>query len=294
MKTFLKKIVVFALVLLPVYIASLLILGPTGIKKMNLIALGPGNTYHRIEDIKKIDSLNVLFLGSSHAFMSFNPEILEEKGITSFNLGTMAQTATQSKFIYEKYLRHKKIDLIIMEVNPKTIRTDAQESTIDLINSTKINSEFLPMLSKSIDPIVLNSLTYTLIGPKLEAGKKTYYKGFNGGVKHNNISIDKKMKVLNRPVIDYQLESLEELVSIWKNDNQDFVLVQTPVMKAYYDSWKYNEETDSIFAGQGNYKNYNLYLNLNDTTDFSDHQHLNDKGSTTITNLIIEDFLQEF
>lgn len=62
------------------------------------------------------DSLDVLFMGTSHAFYSFSPQMLyDEYGITSHNLGTCAQTMLATRWWVEEAVKRQSPKAIVLE-----------------------------------------------------------------------------------------------------------------------------------------------------------------------------------
>lgn len=297
MKKFLKNILAFIVFFIIVYFAALFCLSQVTIKKMNLLAKQPDNTFFRLYDISKIDSLDILFIGSSHSYMSFNTYVFDSLGYNTFNMGTISQRAVQSKFIYDNYLKRINIKLIIMEVNPLTIRIDDTESIINLVNSSPPSIDYLRMSSNSMNPILINTTLLRcsehLIGKSVKEpnNRQNYYKGFSGA-NGNNKTLNHKNIILDKHIIKEQLNALTELVNLWKNKNQKYILIQAPVTSNHYKSWLYSRQTDSIFNSLGSYINYNGVLKLNDTTNFTDYQHLNTKGSKILSFRIYKDFLK--
>ena len=90
-----------------------------------------GHMYSRISEIKNQEDVDILFLGSSHAYRGFDTRIFLENGYKSFNLGSSAQTPTQTKVLVERYLGSLNPELVIYEVYPKTFTMDGVESSLD-------------------------------------------------------------------------------------------------------------------------------------------------------------------
>lgn len=78
-------------------------------------------------------NIDVLFLGSPHAFRGFDPRIFEKAGFRSFNLGSPSQTPFQTKLLLEKYLDQLNSAYVVFEVYPATFQNDGVESSLDLM-----------------------------------------------------------------------------------------------------------------------------------------------------------------
>jgi len=84
----------------------------------------------RWEEYYKMDNnLDVLILGSSHAFRSYDPSIIEEElGMpnTVFNFGSAAQTPVTSYFVLEEVLSKHQPKAVILDVYVMTFTSDYQ------------------------------------------------------------------------------------------------------------------------------------------------------------------------
>ena len=62
------------------------------------------------------DTVDVLFLGSSHCVTSFDPQVLyDEYGITSYNLGSGAQSIMVSYYWLEEALRYQSPKVVVLD-----------------------------------------------------------------------------------------------------------------------------------------------------------------------------------
>ena len=58
-----------------------------------------GHTFTRMQDAQKTKNVDVLIVGSSHAYRGIDPRILQKDGISAFNLGSSAQTPINTKVL---------------------------------------------------------------------------------------------------------------------------------------------------------------------------------------------------
>src|SRR5690554_458534 len=63
-----------------------------------------GHTETRLKEVKSFGDVDILFLGSSHAYRGFDTRIFKKAGFRSFNLGTSAQTPLQTQILLRRYL----------------------------------------------------------------------------------------------------------------------------------------------------------------------------------------------
>src|SRR5690606_12876278 len=63
-----------------------------------------GSSYIRFQEVKKYNNVDIVFIGSSHAYRGFDPRIFKKAGYSSFNMGSTAQTPVQTKYLLEQYI----------------------------------------------------------------------------------------------------------------------------------------------------------------------------------------------
>ena len=118
MKKFLHTFVFFVGFAVLFYIVALL-LAPQSLKKNLLYTRGGnGHLYSRIQELRTKKPVEILFLGSSHAYRGFDTRIFDAAGLKSFNLGSSAQSPMQTYVLASKYLSTLKPRLVVYEVNP--------------------------------------------------------------------------------------------------------------------------------------------------------------------------------
>lgn len=113
----------------------------------------------------------------------------------------------------------------------------------------------------------------------------------NGGfvettVARENTSLDfeKSKWELN----DKQIQALRENIEILQQRKIPFLLVQTPITKALYNSKTNNKEVDDLLNKLGKYKNFTGSLNFDDRKDFYDDNHMNQKAVVEFNEKFIE------
>ncbi len=293
MRSFLIKLFSFTLFTIVFYCLSIIIWGELihnhSYKKNMYYYIGYYNAMSfRISEISEFKKVDILFLGSSHAYRSFDTRIFRDHGYTSFNFGSSAQTPIQTEMLVEKYLDILQPKLIIYEVYPFTFTLDGLESGLDLLASDKIDLKTVKMVMTLNQLKAYNTLIYAYyrqIFNRNKKLKKVYMSGDNtyihGGfveskLKHfsSHGSIKKDKLIVNNLQLDAFTKSLELI----KSRNIPFILVQSPVTRFKNQSWINTQEIDSCFLNKGIMYNFNNLLNLNDSLDFYDADHLNQNG----------------
>jgi hypothetical protein len=255
-----------------------------------------GHTYSRLEEVKKIRDVDVLFLGSSHAYRSFDPRIFEKNGLKTFNLGTSAQTPLQTNVLLNRYLENLNPKLVIYAVYPKTFVIDGVESSMDIISNDKNDLYSLKMALTNNNIKVYNSLIYSIIDfaltnkkikePKTK-GKDTYISGgyIESELAYYQSKVYPKSKWIINPT---QLDEFEKTIQLFKEKRVNYVLVNVPFTSLLYNSYSNNVEFDSIMSNYGRYYNYNGMIALDDSLHFLDKSHLNQKGVEIFDEKILE------
>ena len=88
-------------------------------KLLRYILTNDVGSYTRVtfHEMYEQDNIDILFVGSSHCYRSFIPEILDkELGLNTFNAGTSAQTMDGSLMVIKEAARYNDISHIYLEV----------------------------------------------------------------------------------------------------------------------------------------------------------------------------------
>ena len=87
----------------------------------------------RLNEVKNIKNIDILFLGSSHTYRGFDTRVFKKNGYNSFNLGSSSQSPIQTLTLTKRYLNQLNPKLIVYEVYPTTFTIDGIESSLDII-----------------------------------------------------------------------------------------------------------------------------------------------------------------
>ena len=80
-----------------------------------------GDSFLRFRELPAYNNVDVLFMGSSHTFRSFDPRLFSRHKLTSFNMGSRAQTPLNSYYLLRKHIAHLNPRLIIFETYYETL-----------------------------------------------------------------------------------------------------------------------------------------------------------------------------
>lgn len=300
MKKFLKQFLVFIFYATAVYLVLLVIWGefmPNMYKKnLNYSPGSYGHMYSRIREAEKVTNMDILFIGSSHAYRGFDTRIAEEYGFKSFNLGSSAQTPVQTKLLLEEYLDKLKPKMIVYEVYPYTLMNDGVESSLDIIANGNINHEVLNMAFSLNNIKTYNSLLYGYYRVLFKRnkdfeentviGNDTYIPGgfVEKKMAYNQTPSGTEVKETEWIPIHYQVAALDKIIGLAKEKGIKLVLVQSPVTKAEFKKYINNDAIDSFYSAKAVYYNFNQSLALSDSTDFYNSDHLNQNGVRIFNN----------
>ena len=106
---------------------------------------GRGFTLERFREADRSGPVDILFIGPSQCYRSFDPRWFNEKGFTSMNLGSTAQCPITSLPLIQKYLDQLKPKLVVMVVSQHALAGDALESQADLASNLPIDRHVFDM-----------------------------------------------------------------------------------------------------------------------------------------------------
>lgn len=292
MRLFLIKIGWFSVLCSGVYLMLLFAVGtfaPQSFKPNLKYTKGTyGYTNTRLQDIKKQSNLDVLVVGSSHAYRGFDPRVFKANGYQMFNLGSSAQTPTQTLLLLKRYLKNKKVGTLLYEVYPTTFSIDGVESSLDIIANDQNDMLSFAMACQMKHAKVANTLVYAymdqLLHPVAISEPKhkkedTYVEG--GYVQRIQGTYTANHLPKNTLKIDpKQWAAFQEIIQLVKQKKIRLLLVFAPVTKALYQSYTNLPYFENKIKAQGEYYNFNGRVALEDHLHFYDSNHLNQAGVT--------------
>ena len=301
MKLFVLKLLSFIICTVLFYCCTLFVWGKImpSILKSNLnYRVGTyGHMFTRLKEAKNVKNVDVLFLGSSHAYRGFDPRIFKKYGFSSFNLGSSSQTPLQTKVLLERYLVSVNPKLIVYEVYPGTFSSDGVESGLDLIANEK-NDQFSKQMVCNINNIkVYNTYFYGLINDNLNLNKsfteskKTKVDSYiEGGYVESKIRKIKDTTYKTKPWIfnEKQFKAFDEILLMLKEKKVRYILVYAPITKALRKSYTNNVYFDSVMNTKGPYYDFNYIQDLKDTEHFYDAHHLNQLGVNIFNHIFLD------
>ena len=131
---------------------GLLVLVLTGllVRGCNYLLVDDSQSYTRLtmhELYETEEPIDTLFLGSSHCFRAYDPELFTElTGKSSFNLGSSAQNYDTSYYLLREVARDHDLKTVYLDMHYKFLFVDKAER--DLVQANIISDYMRPSLNK--------------------------------------------------------------------------------------------------------------------------------------------------
>lgn len=253
-----------------------------------------GHMYTRLNELDSINDVDILILGSSHAYRGYDPRIFEQRGYSIFNLGSSSQTFIQSEFLLKKFSQLKP-KLVILDVYPILFESDGVESSLDLISNYKFPSDLSPMIFKQNSIKLYNTFVFSLYKNTFfnNYGNEPIVKGddeyISGGFLYSSSTSFKDEPLFDREISinESQLESFISIINFLERKRIKYVIIQAPTTLEKNNHFTNISDLDTLFSNKGFYLNYNNILLL-DHSYFLDHSHLNYRGVKIFNKCVID------
>lgn len=288
MKKFIKTLLGFTLFALLFYVIALSVwsfLMPDFMAKNVRNCIGCyGHLNTRVKEIPNYKNVDLLILGSSHAYRGFDTRVFDQHGLTAFNLGSSSQSPIQTNVLLNQYIDHLNPKLLVLEVYAGTLGIDGVESSLDLAANNKIDWNYIKTLVDLKNIRSVNSAIYGTFRELFNLNadfKEDSIQGddryISGGYVETAFRQNPLRKERTEPwaINPTQIKYLEKNIQLLKDRNIPYLIVQTPITQKLFNARTNNAEVDSLLGAYGIYKNFQGELELNDTLDFYDSNHLN-------------------
>lgn len=133
--------------------AAVAVLTGALVKICNYLLVDDAESYTRLtlhelyETAEQGESIDTLFLGSSHCFRAYDPELFEElTGKSAFNLGSSAQNYDTSYYLLKEALRYQDLKTVYLDMHYKFLFIDKKDR--DLVQANIISDYMRPSLNK--------------------------------------------------------------------------------------------------------------------------------------------------
>ena len=293
MKLFIKHSVLFGIFSSLIYV---IVISLSSDYNDNIVYKQQGGHMHtRLNEIVNYSNVDVLFIGSSHAYRGFDTRLFSKAGISSFNLGSSSQAPVQSYVLLQQYLDRVNPKTIVFEVSPLTFSSDGLESSLDIISNSKMDLYSIGMLFQVNHIKLYNTFLYSAVQQLLHRntdfvqdktiGKDTY---ISGGYVQRDENEFRFRKPKDKSIKTEQMTAFKKIVRLINSKGIRLVLVQTPLTQKEYNSYSENKSFDEVMSVHSTYFNFNELITLNDSVHFYDPNHLNQNGVNVFNKKLIE------
>jgi hypothetical protein len=249
-------------------------------------------------------SIDVVFFGSSHMFMSINPIILwQEKGIPSYVLGGSVQLLWNTYYYIKECLKFQSPKVIVLDVygtcynceyndwsrivkNNLGLKMSKDKIESIMVSAPKINWVAL-IIGLPVYHMRYKELTRRDFVDPYKRGEKAYKNGFYSG---DNIEPQSRPDVRGitsyRDIPAKQLKYLNKIIELAKSKNIELLFVVNPYVLSTEDQEVFNSAAQLAKENNIKFINYNLLYDevpLDFNSDFMDSSHLNNNGSKKIS-----------
>ncbi|PTY39720.1 hypothetical protein [Brachyspira hampsonii] len=254
---------------------------------------GLSQTYMFYEQPK--NSIDALFIGSSHVYCDIDPAILyKEYGISSYNFSSSEQTLLLSYLRLKEILKIQKPKLIILEgymlIFDNLFFSDYSflmgtlgiKFSLDKINlmklhipKTRLNEFFNPFYHYH------NRYSSLLMSDFIQPDHIKFYKGLYIQYSVKKVVRNNSFTEERLPLMGIVEEYYRKSILLSKENNIPIIVIISPYSFGDDDNKKFNMAKDIAEEYNVPFINFNLYYdnyNLDFSKDFRDAGHLNYKG----------------
>jgi len=301
MKSFIYTILKFTGLLIIAYLLLIIFWGsfaPMRFKKnLNYNLGGYGHMFTRLNEIKDAKNVDILLLGSSHAYRGFDPRIFKEIDLTIFNAGSSSQSPIHSELLLKRYLNNLNPKLIIIEVYPGTFGSDGVEASLDFIANDKNDLLSFQLIIAQNHLKLYNTFIYALFRDFTglnnnyeEDPIKKYDTYIKGGyvMKQKEYYKHRKHEPRAWEFRDDQFKALERIIKLTEEQQIELIFIQAPITESLYSAHTNNKEFDELMQNYGTYYNFNNLMTLDDSLHFYDAHHLNQHGVELFNSKVLE------
>lgn len=297
MKKFLLRTMLFLATAVVAYVLALWLLGDLGWVRAAAIEMGDaGHLNSRVKDVRNYRDVDVLFVGSSHCYRTFDTRFYADNGFSSFNLGSSNQTPMQTYVLLSAYLDSIRPKQVVFEVHPDIMGNDGVESAVNLLANVPLTSESAAMALRMGNMKVVNSFLYAFYSQKVRHRLESFHEDTVIGHYHyipgGFCEVDTCEFVRKRyPKTDVairpeQMAALKDCIRLLRDRGIPFTLVEVQDAEQLRSSIRNHAWFEQQMSALGPYR-YKV-LPMVDTVHFFNSNHLHTPG----IELFNQDFVQ--
>ncbi len=246
-----------------------------------------------------VDSLDVMFFGSSHMYCSIDPRMLEEQtGLKSYVFATQQQPLWISYHYLKEALKTQSPETVVLEVHMVVQEEDyADEGTLhSAVNPIKLSRNKVEMVYAAVPHgerrnYILDIFKYHDRWEELTRDDYTLehfdaLDPLRGFVQLETVTVIESRDELEAVVdvsepLDKSMEYLEKFVELSREEGFELILIKAP-SNATVDEKKLYNAVEAFALDEGiTFEDFNMHfdqLGLDLAMDFYDRRHLNVNG----------------
>lgn len=262
---------------------------------------GYGHTLERFRDLQNYSDIDLLFIGSSHCYRSFDPRIFASSGLISFNMGSTSQSPLNTFYLLSKYLNDLNPQLVVYEAYFPIFEGNGLESFYDLLANVPLSTEVAKMGLATRHPHAVNAMIARFLSfPEKRSGDRRQKEVpgdqyVSGGFVSSRLVLTDSLFGEPRflDIEKTQLSYLKKVIRLVRESGSDIMLVVAPMP----DEWlanmmNYGEVSDKIQSIADKmsvpYYDFNRIMKLDTYRHFSDTDHLNASGVEVFNCVLID------
>lgn len=297
MKKLLCRISTFVPLAAVGYLLLICLMGDLGWVRTGITTMGEaGHLNSRVKDIRHYHDVDILFLGSSHCYRTFDTRTFNEAGYTCFNLGSSNQTPMQTYVLLQQYLDSLNPRQVIFEVHPDIMRNDGVESAVNVLCNVPLTGEAVKMALRTHNMKALNTLIYATYSQKIRHRLDTFaedtlighYRYIPGGFcEVDTCEFEIKQYPKKELTINsQQLMALKKCLAMMDERHIPYLLVETQDAQQLRTTYTNHEWFEQQMAALGPY--HYAVLPMVDTVHFFNSDHLGKPGREMYNAYLIE------
>lgn len=301
MKRLITRLLVFASIALAGYLLLLWLLGDIGwVRAANTRMGATDHLCTRVKEIPSYHGIDVLFLGSSHSYRTFDTRFYQSHGISCFNLGSSNQTPVQTLVLLHAYLDSLSPRQVVFEVHPDIMCHDGVESAVGMLANVPLTPEMSRMALSMGNMKVVNTWLYALWNQRLLRRLDSFVEDSviqntvyvpGGYVEVTKKRFERKRYPRKNLTIDpRQLEALQDCLAMLKQRGIPYLLVEVQDADQLRQSYLNHPWFEQQMRRLGPYR-YKV-LPMDDSVHFCNSNHLFKPGIEMFNEDLLPDLQQ--
>lgn len=254
-----------------------------------------GYSLLRFREVEDFGRADVVVVGSSHAYRSFDTAWLGDRGVRAFNLGSTSQVPVVSARLLERYLEPLDPDVVIVDVYSEVMRLSGTESLVDLLRNRGVTPDLVRAAAdlgtiEAWNAVLVHATSVDTWHVDQRDVEQTSNNGIyvaGGFVRRERLRReDRDFRDVPGPFADSQIEGLARIARLVEQSGRRLVFVATPLPYATlaqiddYDVFR-SIVSDVASAHDATFLDFNGEASvpeLHDPALYFDADHLNARG----------------